>query len=633
MVNIFPEIKGRIVAVDLETTGLNPRVDKIFGIALALDTGCGYDSYYWDTRQEPKSLRWLVDNLPYVSLWVNHNISFDAQFMLASGMESMPPMDCTMVRACLEYEHWHTYDLDSCLKRANVGVSKRTSIYDELASIFGGKPDKKYQMVNLPRAPVSLVADYAKDDAVGALALWKYQEGVIEEQDLRRVANLERDLTPCLVEQMYYGIRVDADLAEKTALQIDAKLVDMRKALNTAAGFNVNPNPSGSMLKLFEPKQNKAGEWYSSCGILLETTPAGKPRLDADALQRIRNPLAKDVLRIRKLTKVAETFLRGHVLGHIDNGRVHPHINQTKGEDGGTGTGRLSYNSPAMQQIPNRDKELAALVRPVFLPDEGCEWSYGDLDSNEYRMFAAYLNNRKVNHMYAGNPETDLHQFVADLTGLPRKQPAGGGAYAKALNLASVFGMGDGTIAEMLNLPTEDKSFVNKFGETISYKGAGTEAQAIINRYHQEVPGIRELSAKAKSKALADGYVTSFHGRRIRLSAHEARKAAGLLYQSGSADILKEKIIKLHWLMKDIGSRFIMTIHDEFSFSIKYGSSEVLHEAKRIVEDNPRLQIPLRVDFSRPSDNWWEATKAPIYTSGKWSGDLDELRKRVGYNG
>ena len=376
---IFPNIAGRVVAVDLETTGLNCRQHKIFGIALALNNGSGYDCHYWDTRRNPEALRWLVDNLPTAAIWCNHNIQFDAQFMMAAGMSKFPILDCTMNRATLIYEHHREYSLEACLNRSPVATVKRVSVYDELAAIFGGKPTKKDQMPNLPNAPVDLVAAYAKDDALGALQLWEWQEGEIAEQSLQRVVALERNVTPCLVEQMYYGIRVNPELATEMADEIDSKVVGLRKELNDKAGFVVNPNPSGSIQRLFQPTQQPDGSFLSSCGVKLEATSSGKAaKLDADALRKLKNPLAKDVLKIRKLIKVADTFLRGHVLGHLEGDRVHPTINQNKGEDGGTGTGRLSYSAPAMQQIPNRDKELAALVRPVFLPDEGCGWSYGD---------------------------------------------------------------------------------------------------------------------------------------------------------------------------------------------------------------------------------------------------------------
>jgi len=71
------------------------------------------------------------------------------------------------------------------------------------------------------------------------------------------------------------------------------------------------------------------------------------------------NETAQLVLKIRSDIKTRDTFLGKHVLEHAVGGRVYPTINQSKGEDGGTGTGRLSYSAPALQQIPSRRKEIA----------------------------------------------------------------------------------------------------------------------------------------------------------------------------------------------------------------------------------------------------------------------------------
>jgi DNA polymerase I-like protein with 3'-5' exonuclease and polymerase domains len=59
---------------------------------------------------------------------------------------------------------------------------------------------------------------------------------------------------------------------------------------------------------------------------------------------------------VRSMIKTRDTFLGGHVLGHMVGDRIYPRINQNKGEDGGTGSGRLSYVDPALQQIPARNK-------------------------------------------------------------------------------------------------------------------------------------------------------------------------------------------------------------------------------------------------------------------------------------
>ena len=224
--------------------------------------------------------------------------------------------------------------------------------------------------------------------------------------------------------------------------------------------------------------------------------------------------------------------------------------------------------------------------------------------------------------------------MVADLTGMPRSANANSGmANAKQMNLAMVFNFGEGTLADVMGMPTQLKSFTTKFGEEITYLAAGAEARQVIDRYHAMIPGIREITALAKSKAEETGSVTTIYGRKIRLARHECRKAAGLIYQGSSADFNKENVYKLHEFMKSEGARFMLNIHDDTSFSIPHGKEHILHEAKRIVEDKPAIKIPIRIDFSEPRSNWWDATRAPIYTSGEWSGDLSALRKRVGYDG
>ena len=89
--------------------------------------------------------------------------------------------------------------------------------------------------------------------------------------------------------------------------------------------------------------------------------------------------------------------------GSAVNGVVYPNINQSKGEDGGTGTGRLSYTAPALQQIPSRRKDVAAIVKPCFLPDEGQVWVDCDMNSFEVRTFADLVGNQEIINEYILN--------------------------------------------------------------------------------------------------------------------------------------------------------------------------------------------------------------------------------------
>jgi DNA polymerase I-like protein with 3'-5' exonuclease and polymerase domains len=63
-------------------------------------------------------------------------------------------------------------------------------------------------------------------------------------------------------------------------------------------------------------------------------------------------------------------------------------------------------------------------------------------------------------------------------------------------------------------------------------------------------------------------------------------------------------------------SRLLLNIHDEYSMSMARGKKSIKHlqELRRLIEDKPMLRVPIRIDFSQPSANWWDATSAPKCT-------------------
>lgn len=607
----FPRItEYPVIAIDTETTGLDWTRDKLFGISISTPDG---RDFYWDIRETPQVLQWLRKELPECRLVVNQNIRFDAHFLLNLGIKlPRDRVECTGIRAALIDEHLFSYSLEN-LGQKYLGQGKVAEIYSELAALFGGPATRNVQMPNLHRAPSELVAPYAMRDTRLALQLWEWQNGEIERQNLHRVHALEKRLWRHVFEMERGGINVDSDRAVRQQEVLTVEITKLQKQLNEVAGFAVNPNPSGSIKELFKPKQGEDGRWRTECGTVLETTDAGAPSLNAEALERIKHPGAAMITRLRKLLKTRDTFLGGHVLGSMRNGMVHPNINQTNGDDGGTKTGRLSYVRPALQQIPARDKEVAAMVRPIFLPDEGHGWSYGDLDQHEIRVFNHYVNNPSVVSAYRENPNLDAHTFVAELTGLPRNAPKSGGANAKQLNLAAVFSMGEGTIAEKCNLPYEMVSIeIGK--KLVEYKVPGPEAKAMIETYHRMVPGVKEMAKKAKSIAKSRGYVKTIEGRHIRFPGGQfTHKAAGLIYQSTSADLNKRNIINIceYLEQEGAGARLLLNIHDEYSVSTPYeGSRKRMKALQQLVQNHPDIRIPIRLDFSELADSWWDSMKA-----------------------
>ena len=609
---MFPRIQDYpYLAYDTETTGLDVLgADKVFGFSLSLPGG---GDFYFDIRNNPRAVEWINDEFDrFPGTIVCHNLSFDYKASTNTGIE-IPLSKCvdTVVLACLINEHEISYSLDNLSKRyLSIGNQKQgDELYKEMAKIFGGRATKNVQMRNISSAPEHLVAEYAKADTRATLNLYEWQQKEIERQGLQSIVEFEQKLTPVLIANEMAGIRVDVAAAETSVVALTGEIHTLQKQLDDVAGFYCNPQPSKDMQRLFEPVY-RDGRWWANDGTPLEMTNSGKPSIGADALRTMKHPAASIILQLRSLIKTRDTFLVGHVLESANNGRIYPNINQTKGNDGGTGTGRLSYTAPAMQQIPDRRKDIAAIIKPVFLPDEGHVWVDADMASFEVRIFAHLVGTPDIVNAYADNPETDFHQFVADLTGLPRNASYNGEPNAKQLNLSMIFNQGNGTTAETMDMPWSWESFYPKgSSEEVVYKKAGDEAMAVINTYHAHMPGVKRLADGCKKTAESRGYIFTRRGRHLRFPrGYKSYKASGLLIQATAADENKQNWLIIDEALRDTGGRMVLNTHDSYSMSLPEDDAERLaRKVKEMVERDRGLRVPLILEVNRPGINWWDS--------------------------
>lgn len=627
---MFPELhRMPRFAYDTETTGLRwERDSRVFGFSISTPDD---KDYYYDIREQPRAWEWLGDQVkrldPSKTRCICHNAAFDYHVSEATGVRiPLDLLDDTVVRACLIDEHHFSYELDN-LGKIYLDRAK-FDIVPILKELFGGLGTKNVQMPNLHRAPSEIVRPYASDDSRLTLDLWDWQQEEIERQDqmegpsLSGIVDFERRLMPTILRNEEQGIRVDVIAAEKAAYALTLQVEPLQDALNQIGLMEVNVNAPDDMHALFKPKYDTRKEqWFALDGTPLPSTPGGRASLNADALLAMGNEPSRLVIEIRKLLKLRDTFINGHVLGHEVNGRIHPRIHQTKGPDGGTGTGRFSYSDPALQQIPSRDKEVSRVIRPIFLPDEGQRWVDSDMASFEVRAFAHLVNNAKVVAEYAENPHLDLHAYVAELSRLPRNKPPEGGANAKQLNLSMIFNSGNGAIAEQMGLPWEWDRFLPRGKEDINenyitYKKAGPIAMEAIDNYHRRMPGVREFAGSAKERALDRGYVFTKYGRRLRFPrGFRAYKASGLIIQATSADWNKENWMIIEEELEGEG-RLLINTHDSYGLSLPEGREEELAiKVKNGIEQRNRSRVPLVLEVNRPGANWWESYASECWIS------------------
>jgi DNA polymerase I-like protein with 3'-5' exonuclease and polymerase domains len=601
----FPNLDGQIIAFDTETTGLNI-TDKAFGFSVAVDGWSGY----FDIRETPKALLWLSECLP--ERIVAHNASFDYRMITRAGAKlDINLLDDTVIRACLINEHHLSYGLDD-LCRKYLGDAKQEEIYKELAKLYGGLATRNVQMKNISRAPAEIVAPYAIKDVELTLKLWNWQEEEIKRQGIEQIVEFERGLMPTLIRAEMRGIRVDLDAAHEAQKALTLELDEQQAQINeiNSKPFNVNSTPQ--VRGLFKPTRN-GDSWICDNGTILDSTDSGGPCINSEALRRMEgDPRADLILSIRSLIKTRDTFLGSHVIKSEHNRRVYPTINQNKGESGGTATGRLSYTGPAMQQIPSRNKKVAAIVKPIFLPDEGHCWVDADMASFEVRVFAHFANDPVINQMYLDDPNTDFHQAVADLTGLPRNASYSGQPNAKQLNLSMIFNAGNGAIADKMGMEWWWDEFLDKSGKPVRYKQAGPDALRVIDKYHATLPGVKTLVNGAKQAVMERGYVRTKLGRRIRFpDKRYAYKASGLLIQSTAADINKQNWIAIEEVTKKYGGHLILNTHDSYSMSLPKDTWEAAWRdvENKVATSYPWFRVPLVLELSGVGSNWWEAVK------------------------
>ena len=592
-------------ALDTETTGLQYKEAKVFGVSISTPDG---KDYYWDTRMYPRVLEWLDDEVKrYRGKIIFANASFDVKMLAHVGCDVIGGnLHDVIIRASCIDEHNPTYTLDFLAKKY-LHDEKESDIYPELAKLFGGRATRNVQMPNLHRAPVELVSPYAKKDTRLTLRLYDWQEGEISRQGIEQIVDFEQSLIQTFIQMEMSGIRVDSEYAEQAMAKMDPVVKDEQDHINKVFGTEVNVNSSPQIKALYAPKQNQHGDWVASDGTQLEKTKSGNASLDATALRRMTHEGAKMILEHRSLLKTRDTFLKSHVLGSAIDGRVYPTINQSQSGDAGTGTGRLSIQAPAMQQIPSRNKRVAAIVKPCFLPEEGHVWVDADMASFEVRVFAHLAADPKVLDAYRQNPELDFHQFVADLTNLPRNASYNGEANAKQLNLAMIFNSGNGHTADMMGMPWEWSEFTTREGEHVRYQKAGPEAMEVIETYHRKLPGVRALAAGAERKAKNRGYVFTQYGRRLRFPrGWKSYKASGLLIQATSADINKENIQLTTDVLGGEG-RLLLNTHDSYSMSLPEDSWRSKFNAVKRAIERPVLDVPLMLELSGTGRNWAKA--------------------------
>ena len=491
----------------------------------------------------------------------------------------------TMIAASLVNENRFRYTLDAVAKDY-VGTGKNEKLLQEAAKDWGVDP--KAEMWRLP-AP--FVGEYAEKDAEITLKLWGAMQHEISKQDLWDVFNLETNLFPCLVDMKFKGVRVDVDVANGIKKSLNKTEKEIHQKINKLVGFDIEIWAAASIAKAFDKLK-----------LPYDRTEKGSPSFTKNFLATHPAELPKLINQARETNKANTTFI-DTILKHEHKGRIHAEINQIRSDQGGTVTGRFSYNNPNLQQIPARHKELGPLIRSIFIPEEGCKWGCFDYSQQEPRILVHFASLMRlegtgtiVNSYKDGS--ADFHQMIADMAGIERKQ-------AKTINLGIMYGMGKNKLMAELGLMKDS-------------------AEKLLKTYHQKAPFVKMLSEAVSRRADDSGKIRTIGGRLCHFDMWEPHgfgikkplnhadalrehgpgikraftyKALNKLIQGSAADMTKQSMLALY----REGVIPHIQIHDELDISVSS-----LQESEKIIdimEQAVELQVPNKVDYEK-GENW-----------------------------
>ena len=152
-------------------------------------------------------------------------------------------------------------------------------------------------------------------------------------------------------------------------MKIDKKLI--KELVDHLSEFNLTEiEYQEGQTKITVSKASKA---FEKVKLPYDRTEKGAPSFTKNFLATHPAELPKLINEAREINKANTTFI-DTILKHEHNGRIHAEINQIRSDQGGAVTGRFSSNSPNLQQIPARPKELGPMIRSLFIPEDKCTW-------------------------------------------------------------------------------------------------------------------------------------------------------------------------------------------------------------------------------------------------------------------
>ena len=589
------------LAVDTETTSLDPMQAELCGISLALspneacyvplthkDGGDGAGLFaggpapdQMKTADAVKAIKALLEDESILK--VGQNLKFDALVFAQHGI-ALHCVDDTMLMSYILDAGRESHGMDAMSERylGHVPVS-----FSEVAGT--GKSQITFDHVAIDKA-----TEYAAEDADVTLRLWNVlKPRLVAEHMNTPYETLERPMAGVLARMEGRGISVDRQVLSRLSGEFAQTAARLEADIREMAGEPVNPGSPKQLGDIMFGKmalpggtKTKTGAWSTSASILEDLAEEG-------------HEFPRRILDWRQVSKLKSTYT--DALPEYINPRtkrVH-----TSYSLAATTTGRLSSSEPNLQNIPVRTED-GRKIRKAFIAIPGHKLVSADYSQIELRLLAEIADIATLKQAFRDG--LDIHAMTAsEMFGVPIKgMPAEVRRRAKAINFGIIYGISAFGLANQLGIPRE-------------------EAGAYIKKYFERFPGIRAYMDATRDFCREHGYVETLFGRKCHypdikspnasVRAFNERAAINARLQGTAADIIRRAMIRMDDALaaKKLSAQMLLQVHDELIFEVPDKEVEkTIPVVQKVMADAPfpavALSVPLQVD-ARAANNWDEA--------------------------
>jgi DNA polymerase I len=585
-----------LVALDTETTSLDPMRAQLVGISFAVEPGrAAYVPLRHDGPDTPEQLPmdevllllrpWLENPM---KLKVGQNIKYDLHVLANHGIVVRGYRHDTLLQSYVLEAH-KPHSLESLGERH---LGRKGLSYEDVCG--KGAAQIPFSQVDVLRATT-----YSGEDSEMTLQVHQVLWPQLDAQaGLKFVyEQIEMPSSEVLARIERHGVLVDTAELARQSRHLGERILMLEREAHELAGqpFNLgSPKQVGEVLfgKLGLPAKKK--------------TASGAPSTDEEVLQELAAdyPLPAKLLEHRSLSKLKGTYTdKLPLMVNPMTGRVHTNYAQAVAV-----TGRLSSNDPNLQNIPIRTAE-GRRVREAFVAPPGHQLVSADYSQIELRIMAHISGDPGMTRAFAEG--LDIHRATAgEIFGVPPQDVSSEQRrYAKTINFGLIYGMGAFGLAQALGI--EQKA-----------------ARDYIDRYFQRFAGVKQYMEETKARAAEVGYVETLFGRRITLpeikggsgprrSAAE-RQAINAPMQGTAADLIKLAMVAVQRAIDEQGlaSRMVMQVHDELVFEVPHAELSWARQAlPQLMSGVAQLRVPLL---------------AEVGVGANWEQPPPRLRRRAG---